>query len=174
MKARKIISFILALMVIGPLFFLCHSQAEEANTIFYAMPTVSNPYEQTMNSFTLSYCFPAQMIKQPPVITDTEADPNGLTWVIFAFEHEDIQLTGMDSTGKWKCAKWSNVDSSDMMLICYCLCKSFGPVYKDNTDFAICLYSDSGNHTYIVSPAQMPSIRQVRNQPLSASPESRL
>lgn len=172
MKARKIISFILALMVIGPLFFSCHSQAEESNTIYYAMPTVPNPYEQTMNSFTLSYCFPAQMIKHPPVITDTEADPNGLTWVIFAFEHEDIQLTGMDSTGKWKCAKWSNVDPSDMMLICYCLCKSFGPVYKDNTDFAICLYSDSGNHTYIANKASADNFIAMMDQEFGANNNS--
>jgi hypothetical protein len=40
-----------------------------------------------------------------------------------------------------------------MMFSCYCLCRGFGNSYKDNTDFDICLYSNSGNHTYIGNKA---------------------
>lgn len=131
--------------------------AEDDVTILYSIPTVSNPYEQTFKTFTLSYCYPSQLLNSTPTVIDGQEDPNGLTWVIFALEHGDVQLTGKDSNGKWKCATWSNVGSSEMLFICYCLCKAFGKVYQDNTDFAICLYSDSGNHSYIANKASADS-----------------
>ena len=140
---------------------LSFALAEDDYSILYAIPSVSNSYEQTLNTFTLSYCYPAQLLNQSPIITDSQEDPNGLTWVIFALEHGDVQLTGKDSHGKWKCATWSNVDATQMMFICYCLCKAFGSVYKDNTDFAICLYSDSGNHSYIANKASADSFIQM-------------
>ena len=154
---------ILALSIIPctPGSFLSFALADDDISLLYAIPSVSNPYEQTLNTFTLSYCLPAQMLNQTPAITDGQADPNGLTWVIFVFEHGDIQLTGKDSHGKWKCTTWSNVDATDMMFVCYCLCKAFGSVYKDNTDFAICLYSDSGNHSYIANKASADNFIQM-------------
>lgn len=166
-KLKTILSFalsvILALSTIPclPGYYSGIAVAEDDTTILYAIPSVSNPYEQTLNTFTLSYCYPAQLLNQTPAITDGQEDPNGLTWVIFVFEHGDVQLTGKDSHGKWKCATWSNVDATEMMFICYCLCKAFGSVYKDNTDFAICLYSDSGNHSYIANKASADSFIQM-------------
>lgn len=151
------------LLIVMTLTFVCTSAcfenfaAAEDNTILYAIPSVSNPYEQTYNTFTFNNCLPAQWMSQPPQISDYEEDPNGLTWCIFVFEHGVVQLTGKNYEGKWKIATWSNVEPDQMMFICYCLCKAFGTVYKDNTDFAICLYSDSGDHSYIANKASADS-----------------
>ena len=170
-KMKAILAFLMSI-ILSSLIIPClpgnHSSfavAEDNTTILYAIPSVSNSYEQTLNTFTLSFCYPAQLLNQTPTIIDGQEDPNGLTWVIFAFEHGDVQLTGKDSRGKWKCATWSNVESTEMLFICYCLCTAFGSVYKDNTDFAICLYSDSGNHSYITNKASADSfIEMVDNQ----------
>jgi len=95
------------------------------------------------------YCLPAQWLNQQPEVDDYKADPNGITWCIFAFEDDIIQLTGKNSIGEWKIAKWCDVDSTTMLFICYCLCGGFGSSYEENKDFCICLYSSSGNHDYI-------------------------
>ena len=161
---RKLLSVAL-LILLGFSCLTLSSAAEEDVTILYSIPTVSNPYEQTLRTFTLSYCLPAQMLNQTPVITDGQEDPNGLTWVILVFEDGVVQLTGKDTQGKWKCATWSGVDKTDMFFLCYCLSKSFGPVYKDNTDFAICLYSSSGDHSYIANKASAESfIEMIDNE----------
>ena len=148
---RKLLSFVFVVMLGFSCLTLSSAAAEDDVTILYSIPAVSNPYEQTLRTFTLSYCLPAQMLNQTPVITDGQEDPNGLTWVIFVKDDGVVQLTGKDSQGNWKCATWSDVDKTEMLFLCYCLSKSFGPVYKDNTDFAICLYSSSGNHSYIAN-----------------------
>lgn len=160
-KLKNLLLIMLAICFCLPGNISSFALAEDDFTLLYAIPSVSNPYEQTLNTFTLSYCLPAQMLNQSPEITDCEADPNGLTWVIFVFEHGVVQLMGKDSQGKWKCATWSNVGSTDMLFICYCLCKAFGTVYKDNTDFDICLYSDSGDHSYIGNKASADSFIQM-------------
>lgn len=135
---KKLLSVAFVIMLGFSCLFLVSAAAEDDVTILYSIPAVSNPYEQTLRTFTLSYCLPAQMLNQTPVITDGQEDPNGLTWVILVFEDGVVQLTGKDSQGKWKCATWSDVDGTDMLFLCYCLCKSFGPVYQDTATGTVC------------------------------------
>ncbi len=162
---RKLLSVAFAMLLGFSCLFLPFVTAEDDVTILYSIPAVSNPYEQTLRTFTLSYCLPAQLLNQTPTITAGEADPNGLTWVILVFEDGVVQLTGKDAQGNWKCATWSDVDGMNMLFLCYCLCKSFGPVYKDNTDFAICLYSSSSDHSYIANKASAESyIEMIDNE----------
>ena len=153
---RRFFSILLAVLLAVHGGFIISAVAEEDFTILYAIPSDPNPYEQTFNTFTLSYCYPAQLLTQPPTITNCKEDPNGLSWCIFAFEHGEVQLTGKNYLGIWECATWSNVEPSKMLFVCYCLCKAWDKVY-DNTDFAICLYSDSGDHSYISNKASADS-----------------
>ena len=162
---KKLLSVAFAMMLGFSCLLLSSVAAEDDVSILYSIPAVSNSYEQTLRTFTLSYCLPAQMLNQTPVITDGQEDPNGLTWVILVFEDGVVQLTGKDSQGNWKCATWSDVDRTDMLFLCYCLSKSFGPVYEDNADFAICLYSSSGDHSYIANKASAESfIEMIDNE----------
>ena len=118
---RKLLSVAFVIMLGFSCLTISSAAAEDGVTILYSIPAVSNPYEQTLRTFTLSYCLPAQMLNQTPVITDGQEDPNGLTWVILVFEDGVVQLTGKDFQGNWKCATWSDVDRTDMLFLCYCL-----------------------------------------------------
>lgn len=148
----RLLAVVLVIVLSFSSLFLCSAAADDV-TILYSIPSISNSYEQTLRTFTLDYCLPAQWLNQTPNITDGQEDPYGLTWVILVLEDGVVQLTGKDNQGDWKCATWTNVDKLDMLFVCYCLCKSFGPVYTDNSDFAICLYSSSGDHSYIANKA---------------------
>lgn len=148
MKRTVSILLILALMI--PCFAF-------ADVDLYGTTSTSNSYEYTLDTFTLDYCLPAQMLNSPPTVTNCAEDPYGLTWVVFAFEAGVVQLTGKNWQGQWKCARWSDIDPSYMYIICYCLCGGFNSVYTDNGDFAICLYSSTGDHAYITNKASADS-----------------
>ncbi len=159
---RSVLSIIMSLTIVT-LSIGCAgiAGAEDNATLLYAVPSVNNPYEQTLNTFTLSYCYPAQLLNQAPNITGSHENPDGLTWVNFLVKYGVVQLTGKDSHGEWKSAKWGNISFDDMLLISYCLCKAFENVYKDNTDLKIVFYTDPENISYIQNKASADSFIEM-------------